>query len=272
MCGSDACKHQGRTVSDPFEITYAAHTPTCTFLLDSAGICRRIVVDPGSNKSLQSKGRDAARSAARCVGAQYVAALDPRVSGMLADLPRVGAAMLFACVDERGRVSLVRTGLVTRFETHRAEDPFAEPEQAHCTSVVTSAPMIPPRAPSPKRPSELVPPQAPEKRAQPFAPAALRALRRTGEAVSDPPDDEDDTLDRAKGSPPRPLHPTLSQPPPSVPSEDDFYARVPRRSEPCVARTRTDRSPRAAEPGRRTRTSSYPSLERVATGRRRGER
>lgn len=131
-----------------FQITYAAHTAICTFLLDGEGICRRIVVLEESQRS--SKSRDA-KLAARCVGAQYVASLDASISGMLAEMPRVGAPMLFARVDDRGRVSLLRTGTVTRFESHKAdEDPFASttsPQISMSASVETSAPELPPPAP-----------------------------------------------------------------------------------------------------------------------------
>lgn len=114
-----------------FDITYAAHTATCTFLLDAEGICRRIVMLPGS------KRRDASKNAARCIGAQYVATLDPTVPGCLVEMPKIGTPMLFARVDARGRVALVRTGPVTSFETKRADDPdpFAE-----SIGVMTSAP------------------------------------------------------------------------------------------------------------------------------------
>src|SRR5690349_4274962 len=136
--GPALAKTSKGTVSASFEITYAAHTSSCTFLLDAEGICRRIVVAPSNKRSVSStKGRDGARLAARCVGAQYVASLDATVSGMLAEMPRVGSAMLFARVDERGRVSLVRTGIVTRFESHRTEDPFIETERVPSMSVET---------------------------------------------------------------------------------------------------------------------------------------
>jgi hypothetical protein len=114
-------------------ITYAAHTASCTFLLDSEGICRRIVMKP------RGKRRESSRTAIRCVGAQYVASLDGSAAGGLVEMPRVGAAMLFARVDERGRVSLVRTGVVTAFESQAGEDPFLE-----ASSVETSAPDVPP--------------------------------------------------------------------------------------------------------------------------------
>jgi hypothetical protein len=140
------------TVSDSsFQISYAAHTATCTFLLDSDGICRRIVTAPNTSKrAVSQKTREAARAASRCIGAQYVASLDPSVLGMLAEMPRVGSAMLFARIDERGRVSLVRTGVVTQFERHH-EDPFAEPaDRAPSMSVETSAPIIAPSMPAPR--------------------------------------------------------------------------------------------------------------------------
>lgn len=303
-----------RNVSDSFDISYAAHTAACTFLLDSEGVCRRIVVVPGS-KRLSSKGRDA-RSAARCVGAQYVATLDPSVTGMLAEMPRVGAAMLFACVDERGRVSLVRTGLVTRFERY-AEDPFVERDKAPSTSVQTSAPEITPSAPTPRM-TRSTPPPPPDvyeedasDRTQPIQalrPAVLRSLHRT--SAPPPPaqlGDDDATLDRTaeyesrpaerpSGGVPRrtwpspgtdfgppPLPTTLRQPPAIAPppSEDDPYATTlgrgtvpppppPRRSEPYMVRTRSDR---AVLPAQTTpRAPSYPPVEKLASGRRRGDR
>jgi hypothetical protein len=117
--------------SERFDITYAAHTATCTFLLDADGICRRIVMMPGN------KRREASKNASRCIGAQYVATLDPTVPGCLVEMPKVGTPMLFARVDSRGRVALVRTGPITSFETKRADDPdpFAE-----SIGVMTSAP------------------------------------------------------------------------------------------------------------------------------------
>jgi hypothetical protein len=95
---------------ESFEITYAAHTAVCTFLLDASGICRAIVMHPTMN-------RRTSRGAARCIGAQYVASLDPKAEGGIIEAPKTGTAMLFAKVDENGRISLVRTGRITRFET-----------------------------------------------------------------------------------------------------------------------------------------------------------
>lgn len=118
------------TCPPAIDIIYAAHTASCTFLLDSDGVCRRIVVAPKGKRS-------ASRTASRCVGAQYVASLDGSAAGGLVEMPRVGAAMLFARVDENGRISLVRTAVVTSFESSAAEDPFAD-----SGAVETSAPEI----------------------------------------------------------------------------------------------------------------------------------
>jgi hypothetical protein len=123
---------------ETFDIRYAAHTATCTFLLDAEGICRRVVMAPHAK-------RKETQTASRCVGAQYVASLDASAAGCLIELPRPGTSMLFARVDERGRVSLVRTGGITKFEEEAAHDPFDS------VSVKTSAPEITPRMPPPPK-------------------------------------------------------------------------------------------------------------------------
>ena len=138
-----------------YEISYAAHTASCTFLLDEEGICRRIVMAP------KAKRRESARTSSKCVGAQYVASLDSRAAGLMVEMPRVGASMLFARVDENGRVSLVRTGAVLRFESHRreppVEDPFVEPMSSR--SVETSAPVLEALEPrTPPKTERFVPP------------------------------------------------------------------------------------------------------------------
>lgn len=135
---------------EAIEIAYAAHTTTCTFLLDEAGICRRVVM-------ASTKRPNEAKPLARCVGAQYVASLDARTSGGLLELPRVGASMLFARADDRGRISLVRTGVVSKFESRIAsrrkptQDPFAQTD-----GVRTSAPELPP-SPRAARPEPVGP-------------------------------------------------------------------------------------------------------------------
>jgi hypothetical protein len=90
-------------------IAYAAHTDTCTFYLDEDGICRRVVRHRGQ----VAREADPAQ---RCVGAQYVASLDPTARGMLAAMPRLGVPLIFAYVGENGRIALVRTGAIAKFE------------------------------------------------------------------------------------------------------------------------------------------------------------
>lgn len=136
---------------EDFEIAYAAHTASCTFLLDAEGICRRIAMNPHSSRP--NRASAGSRNASRCVGAQYVASLDAAASGCLVEMPRIGASMLFARVDDKGRVSLVRTGVITKFEQMREEhDPFES------VSVKTSAPMISPRASRPDAAPRPAPP------------------------------------------------------------------------------------------------------------------
>lgn len=155
-------------VKDRFDITYAAHTATCTFLLDAEGICRRIVMLPGN------KRREASKNASRCIGAQYVATLDPTVPGCLVEMPKVGTPMLFARVDTRGRVALVRTGPITSFETRRADDPTPDPF-AESIGVMTSAPAAAElQTPRAKRRAEEPAPATPK---DPYIEAAERTQR-----------------------------------------------------------------------------------------------
>lgn len=92
------------------EIVYAAHTDSGVFMLDAEGVCRWAVALPGRTQEKVPE---------RIVGAQYVATLDLRAAGGLLDLPRVGCPMLFAVTDERGRIRLLRTPPVVRFEDRR---------------------------------------------------------------------------------------------------------------------------------------------------------
>jgi hypothetical protein len=139
-----------------FDIQYAAHTATCTFLLDSEGICRRIVMVPGAATG-SPRGRETARAASRCIGAQYVASLDAAAPGLLTDMPKIGTSMLFARTDDRGKISLVRTGHVTRFERH-TEDPFTQPEDRPSVVATSAPPLSPSLAPTPRRQPMLPPP------------------------------------------------------------------------------------------------------------------
>lgn len=97
----------------PQLIAYAAHTQSCTYLLDAEGICRWVIARPGAKQG-------ALELAHRCVGAQYVASLDPGAAGALVSDPRVGASMLFA--RSQGRITLMRTEPLTQFEVSAPGD------------------------------------------------------------------------------------------------------------------------------------------------------
>jgi hypothetical protein len=196
MCGPTDCNRLPVDVpAEPFEITYAAHTTTCTFLLDSEGVCRRIVMAPHVK-------RKETQTAARCVGAQYVASLDAAAAGCLVEMPRIGAAMLFARVDDRGRVSLVRTGPCTQFEQTPAENPFDS------VSVKTSAPEITPRTQPPRtQPSAD---HEPEYFDAEDRTVRIQALRPDQHAGFDGDEGDMATAEYAISSTPRKSHPAMS--------------------------------------------------------------
>ncbi len=109
------------------EIAYAAYTESATFMLDAKGVCMWVVPSPsrsGTGEMWRSK-----EAADRCVGAQYVASVDATVSGGLVELPRIGTPMIFASVDSAGRVSLLRSGPLLKFEakTRRRSGVHARP-------------------------------------------------------------------------------------------------------------------------------------------------
>lgn len=104
-------------------IAYAAHTETCTFLLDEEGICRQIIRKAWGMQGVP-RGED---SAGRCIGAQYVASIDAATKGGLVALPKVGTPLLFAYVGKDGRIALVRTGPLLRFDTKARPEPKATP-------------------------------------------------------------------------------------------------------------------------------------------------
>lgn len=98
-------------------VAYAATTEGCTFLLDEDGVCRRVLLRHERRTDATLGGRTRSQAARRCIGAQYVAAIDVRVEGGLVPMPRLGMPMLFAYTDDDGRLAVVRTGPLTRFET-----------------------------------------------------------------------------------------------------------------------------------------------------------
>jgi hypothetical protein len=251
----------GAVAKDPSSsITYAAHTATCTFLLDAEGICRKVVMAPNPGKR-----RESAKTAAQCIGAQYVASLDASVAGCMVEMPRAGSAMLFARVDARGRVALVRSGAVTRFETYAAEDPFDD------VSVSTSAPEVPPRKPAPSSDPDYDEASNRTQRIPAVSPADLARVDAdadgddlpTGAYASTP---APETLPGRTTLPSADPHhaETLRAIPVHLPTDEDNnpYARpargaLPRRSDPHVKAARSARKSSSRWP-----TSSAPSARR----------
>jgi len=89
------------------DLAYVAHSARCALLLDADGVCRWFV--------MKVEDESAAAAAKRCVGARFVATLDPDAAGLLGHEPCVGKNVLLARVDD-GRVSLVRFGPLVQFE------------------------------------------------------------------------------------------------------------------------------------------------------------
>lgn len=103
------------------DLAYAAYTEACIFGLDDAGICRTVEPRPGASEASLAMAR-------RCIGAQYVASLDASVDGMLIPLPKPGTRLLFALTGDDGRISLVRSGPLFRFESCDDVDGVTTPE------------------------------------------------------------------------------------------------------------------------------------------------
>jgi hypothetical protein len=99
-------------------IAYVAYTERSVLMLDDGGVCVR--VEPLSGRNLT--GYDAGDGALRCVGAQYIASIDPTVPGGLGRAPRAGTSMLFAAVGQDGRIFCVRAGPLTHFESTKEDD------------------------------------------------------------------------------------------------------------------------------------------------------
>ena len=104
------------------DYAYAAHTERCTYLLDGEGVCRRVIVANPRAGERTMGGRLTSEAARMCVGAQYVASIDMRVPGGLIPMPRTGAQMLFAYAGPDGRLAIVRTAPLTRFDSIGAEE------------------------------------------------------------------------------------------------------------------------------------------------------
>ena len=92
---------------------YAVHTRSCTYVLDREGICHWVLDPAGA----------AASGFERCIGAQFVACLDPSGPAQLVGELRLGTTALFACHDGQ-RFMLLRSPLIEWVE-QRAGQPVA---------------------------------------------------------------------------------------------------------------------------------------------------
>jgi hypothetical protein len=160
------------------EIVYAAHTQAGVFMLDEQGVCRWAVAHPGKREKVPE----------RIVGAQYVATLDVRVEGGLVTFPRLGCPMLFAATDESGRIRLVRTPPLERFEDRRnapTRQPLASKldfdEQTPIAASIPAPESFPVPLLKPQRPSPLPPP--PQARIAARIPPVTTSLAATGSGL-----------------------------------------------------------------------------------------
>jgi len=168
------------------EIVYAVHTRACTYLLDEEGVCRWVLSRSGAN------------SDDRCVGAQFVAALDLSTKGGLIGELRIGSSALFI-LSENGRFMLIRTKPIEHVEFRgagagaqsEASDeyptvPDPEPDLLPAHHAVAAVFNAPAPAPEPEPPSARVilregyyaeppPPSAPPPPSFPRAPARMPA-------------------------------------------------------------------------------------------------
>lgn len=109
------------------ELAYEAFTEACTFGLNEAGICVRVTAKPGASANMLA-------IAGRCLGAQYVASLDATVEGLLTQLPVPGTRLLFARVEDDGRIVLVRSGPIEHFVTREEIERATEEREAEALS------------------------------------------------------------------------------------------------------------------------------------------
>jgi len=104
---------QGRgEMASMYEMAYAVHTNTCTYLLDDWGVCRWIVSQQGAVPP----------HIRQCVGAQFVAGLDLRADGgLIGELEPGSKALFVRQMDDR--MVLLRTGDIQRVDDRRQPEP-----------------------------------------------------------------------------------------------------------------------------------------------------
>lgn len=160
-------------------VVYAAHTEACTLMLDESGVCQWAA--PTGNGRVPD----------RIVGAQFVASLDVGAPGALVSTPREGVPMLFAVADEDGRISLIRTTNLVRFDDRTQDSGVVRTQELPRITAQQAAPARPLRpsladiaprgrtssVPPPRSPSSAPPP--PSSSNNNYAPPASHA-RATG--------------------------------------------------------------------------------------------
>jgi len=112
-------------------LAYVAHTESCALLLDDEGVCRWVVPRPHANQTMIAMAK-------RCMGARFLASLDPDAEGLLAHEPRVGTHLLFA-ISIDARVALIRVGPLLRFDTMDSTLACADPADEAMTPVEPAA-------------------------------------------------------------------------------------------------------------------------------------
>jgi hypothetical protein len=258
------------------EIAYTAHTETCTLLLDGEGICRSVLA-ASSAAVANGHGNRSSRipaSAERCIGAQYVATLDVHEPGGMVPLPKPGAQMLFARTEPTGRVTLIRSATVVRFEHtparqsgvhERPELDYGDDEE-HTIQELEAPTLV-----ADRRASSLPPPPAPA-RSSGVVQAGAR-VDRTAIPPPPPPARVEESNTRPVYTPP-PYSPRASQvyPPPPPPASYPTRPSAsypPRPSASYPHRPSTSLSPRPSQPTapsivalRPPRPSSVPSPKR----------
>jgi hypothetical protein len=146
------------------ELAYIAHSERCALLLDGEGICRWVVPKVGDDDEMIVAAR-------RCVGAQFVATLDPDAPGLMGHEPRAGTNLLFALVKD-GRVALVRFGPVQSFEELDA------PREAHTSEPATASAPAAAEPPTKSEPA-ITPPKSAEPSVEPEVAAESEPLPPT---------------------------------------------------------------------------------------------
>ena len=115
-----------------YEMAYAVHTHTCTYLLDGDGVCRWVVSQMGTVPA----------HVRQCIGAQFVACLDFAVAGALTPELRIGARALFVRHDG-DRMVMLRTGAIEHVDDRRQEgDAVDQAEQPPPAAAVRTAPYV----------------------------------------------------------------------------------------------------------------------------------